>query len=70
MHFVCSENQCCTSLRITHLTGCRKPSPGDWKEYACNVEVLKGIIKAEEESSEEENARCADLSIIVGTLRW
>ncbi len=39
----------------------------DGKEYACNVEALKGNIKAKLELSEEEKASCMDVSTIVGT---
>jgi predicted GIY-YIG superfamily endonuclease len=42
----------------------------DGKEYACSVEALKGNIKKKEELTEEEKARCTDVSTMVGTERW
>jgi predicted GIY-YIG superfamily endonuclease len=42
----------------------------DGKEYACSVEALKGNIKKKEELTEEEKARCTDVSSMVGTERW
>lgn len=42
----------------------------DGKEYACNVDALKGNIKTKSELSEEERASCTDVSTIIGTERW
>ncbi|MBM9514154.1 hypothetical protein [Desulfogranum marinum] len=41
----------------------------DGKEYACYLKDVKGI-KAKEDLSEEEKAKCMDVSQIVGTERW
>jgi len=42
----------------------------DGKQYACNVDALKGNIKTKEELTKEEKANCTDVSTIVGTERW
>lgn len=42
----------------------------DGKEYACPLEVIKGNLKAKEELTEEEKARCLDVNEIIGTERW
>lgn len=42
----------------------------DGKQYACNVDALKGNIKTKEELTEQEKANCTDVSTIVGTERW
>lgn len=42
----------------------------DGKEYACYADDLKGKIKNKEELTEEERAKCMDVSQIVGTERW
>ena len=41
----------------------------DGKEYACYLKDIKGI-KAKEQLTEEEKAKCVDVSQIVGTERW
>jgi len=41
----------------------------DGKEYACYLKDVKGI-KAKEDLTEEEKAKCMDVSQIVGTERW
>jgi hypothetical protein len=41
----------------------------DGKEYACYLKDVKGI-KAKEEMTDEEKAKCMDVSQIVGTERW
>lgn len=41
----------------------------DGKEYACYLKDVKGI-KTKEELTEEEKAKCMDVSQIVGTERW
>ena len=42
----------------------------DGKQYACSLDVLKGNIKEKEELTEEERARCMDVSLLIGTERW
>jgi hypothetical protein len=42
----------------------------DGKEYACSLEALKGNIKEKEELTDEERARCMDVSLLIGTERW
>ena len=41
----------------------------DGKEYACYLKDIKNI-KAKEALTEEEKAKCLDVSQIVGTERW
>lgn len=41
----------------------------DGKEYACYLDDIKKIRNGEE-LTEEERARCIDVSEIVGTERW
>lgn len=41
----------------------------DGKEYACYLNDIKGI-KNKEELTEEERAKCLDVSQIIGTERW
>jgi hypothetical protein len=41
----------------------------DGKEYACYLKDVKGI-KTKEELTDEEKAKCMDVSQIVGTERW
>lgn len=41
----------------------------DGKEYACYLDDVKAI-KPKEELTEEEKAKCLDVSQIVGTERW
>jgi hypothetical protein len=41
----------------------------DGKEYACYLKDIKGI-KTKEQLTEEERAKCIDVSQIVGTERW
>lgn len=41
----------------------------DGKEYACYLKDVKGI-KTKEELTEEEKAKCMDVSQIIGTERW
>lgn len=59
----------------------RKTTSGDYgslvwirdkngKQYACNIEDIKGKLKGEEELTPEEKARCLDVSQIIGTERW
>jgi hypothetical protein len=40
------------------------------KEYACYLDALKGNIKTKDQLTEEERAKCLDVSEIVGTERW
>ena len=40
------------------------------KEYACYLNDIKGKIKKKEELTEEQRAKCLDVSEIVGTERW
>lgn len=42
----------------------------DGKEFACYAEALKGNIKAKDELTEEEKAKCMDVSVLIGTERW
>ena len=43
----------------------------DGKEYACYLDDdVKGRIKKKEDLTEEEKAKCLDVSQIVGTERW
>lgn len=42
----------------------------DGKEYACYADDLKGKIKKKEELTEEEKAKCMDVSQLIGTERW
>ena len=42
----------------------------DGKQYACSLDALKGNIKEKEELTEEERARCMDVSLLIGTKRW
>ena len=42
----------------------------DGKEYACYLDDIKGKVKTEEELTDEERAKCLDVSQIVGTERW
>jgi len=42
----------------------------DGKEYACSANALKGNLKTKEELTEEERAKCMDVSQLVGTERW
>jgi hypothetical protein len=41
----------------------------DGKEYACYLKDVKGV-KKKEDLTEEEKAKCVDVSTIVGTERW
>ncbi|ADW18294.1 hypothetical protein Despr_2149 [Desulfobulbus propionicus DSM 2032] len=41
----------------------------DGKEYACYLKDIKNI-KRKEDLSEDEKAKCLDVSQIVGTERW
>ena len=41
----------------------------DGKEYACYLRDIKAV-KKKEELTEEEKAKCVDVSTIVGTERW
>jgi hypothetical protein len=41
----------------------------DGKEYACSLSDVKAIT-AKEDLTEEEKAKCMDVSQIVGTERW
>lgn len=40
------------------------------KEYACYLNDIKGKIKKKEELTDEQRAKCLDVSEIVGTERW
>ena len=42
----------------------------DGKEYACYLDDIKGKIKKKEDLTEEEKAKCMDVSQLVGTERW
>ena len=42
----------------------------DGKEYACYLDDVKGRIQKKEDLTEEEKAKCLDVSQIVGTERW
>ena len=42
----------------------------DGKEYACYAKALKGNIKKKEDLTEDEKAKCMDVSQLVGTERW
>ncbi len=39
------------------------------KEYACYIKDIKGV-KAKEDLTEEEKAKCVDVNTLVGTERW
>lgn len=41
----------------------------DGKEYACYLKDIKNI-KSKDQLTEEEKAKCMDVSQIVGTERW
>jgi len=41
----------------------------DGKEYACYVDDIKSI-KKKEDLTEEEKAKCMDVSQLIGTERW
>ncbi len=41
----------------------------DGKEYACYVRDVKDI-KSKEELTDEEKAKCMDVSQLIGTERW
>ena len=40
------------------------------KEYAYYLDDVKGRIKKREDLTEEEKAKCLDVSQIIGTERW
>jgi len=42
----------------------------DGREYACYLKDIQGKIKNKEDLTEEERARCLDVSELVGTERW
>ena len=42
----------------------------DGKEYACSLAALKGNVREKEELTEQERARCMDVSLLIGTERW
>ncbi|MEE4240239.1 MAG: hypothetical protein V2I36_02160 [Desulfopila sp.] len=42
----------------------------DGKEYACYAKDLKGKLKTKDELTEEERAKCMDVSQLIGTERW
>ena len=44
-------------------------SDKDGKEYACYVKDIKSI-KKKEDLSEDEKAKCMDVSQMIGTERW
>ena len=42
----------------------------DGKEYACPMDAIKGKVKTKEQLTDEEKAKCTDVSTIIGTERW
>lgn len=40
------------------------------KEYSCSADVLRNNLKDGDELTEDERARCVDVSEIIGTERW